>query len=105
MTFASQVSGSGAVSQNTSVVPSDGNKPRPEFQEESVSRTVLEGWLDGLRVQKDIASDLFRDKRYSLRCHECDHVREITKDEFAEYLATGWPKHCGRTMELESEPR
>jgi hypothetical protein len=68
-------------------------------------QSALGGFLEVVGAHKRIASDLYKTKRYSLRCHECAHVREISKQEFAGYLAGGWPKHCGSTMELESEAR
>lgn len=78
-------------------------KCRPERLESPVS--TLGRFLEVIGAHKRIASDLYREKRYSLRCHECDHVREISKQEFAGYLAGGWPKHCRVTMGLESEAR
>lgn len=70
-----------------------------------MTKSSLGGFLEVIGVHKRMASDLYRDKRYSVRCTKCDHVREISKQEFASYLAGGWPKHCGETMQLESESR
>ena len=37
-----------------------------------------------------------------LRCAnpECDRGEKATSEDCARYLATGWPTHCGQTMEL-----
>ena len=46
-----------------------------------------------------------------LRCHECDHEQALTEAQIAQYLAHGWPKHCGYGMrwvtqrELDAEKR
>lgn len=56
-------------------------------------------------VQKRMAADLCRDKKHAVVCTVCPHTVPITKQEFAQYLAGGWPKHCGQTMQLLSEPR
>jgi len=52
-------------------------------------------------IQDKIAADLCAKQRYVLHC-ACGKSEEITEEQFSEYLAHGWPKHCGNTMALES---
>lgn len=68
-------------------------------------RATLGSFLEVIGAHERIASDLYQTNRYALRCRECGDVRDISKQEFASYLAGGWPKHCRATMALESEPR
>ena len=54
-------------------------------------------------IHKKIADDVCRDKVHALRCLKCDAYRLISAEEFADYLAHGWPKCCGLTMRLEKQ--
>ena len=38
-----------------------------------------------------------------LRCATCGRTQLCTERDAAGYLARGWPKCCGETMQLESE--
>lgn len=37
-----------------------------------------------------------------LRCPECGHEIVIGPETIAQYLAEGWPVHCGRGMVFDS---
>jgi hypothetical protein len=54
-------------------------------------------------IHQKIADDLCRDEVHGLRCLACQSYRVISVEEFAEYLAHGWPKCCGSTMQLEKQ--
>jgi hypothetical protein len=34
----------------------------------------------------------------------CNRGERVTREQAARYLATGWPTHCGLTMELTTNP-
>ena len=53
--------------------------------------------LDG-NIAKDLHS---QGERYFLCCSKCGAKASCTQEEFERYLKTGWPKHCGMTMQLE----
>jgi hypothetical protein len=37
-------------------------------------------------------------------CGTCNTVRTVSKEQAAEYLRTGWPRCCGQTMILATDP-
>lgn len=53
--------------------------------------------VSGLHAR--IANDAFGD-RGVLTCDECGFSRTMKAAEGGEYLARGWPKHCGHTLKL-----
>lgn len=52
-------------------------------------------------IHQKIADDVCAGVQYSVKCLTCKTSREISSEEFAQYLAHGWPKCCGYTMRLE----
>lgn len=38
-------------------------------------------------------------KRGQVWCHECGHTEQVNSGEA---LRSGWPKHCGYTMSIDS---
>jgi len=52
-------------------------------------------------IHQRIAEDMTADQPFLLKCSTCKVWRGITTDEFAAYLAHGWPYCCGNTMQLE----
>ena len=35
-----------------------------------------------------------------LHCRKCGWSEMLTESQAAEYLGSGWPEHCGQTMEI-----
>lgn len=54
---------------------------------------------DFKNLHANIAADTFP-KGGELRCGVCGAVQLMTTTDGARYLADGWPKCCGRTMQL-----
>lgn len=54
-------------------------------------------------IHQKIADDVCRDAVHSLRCLSCQSLYTISAQQYAEYLANGWPKCCGNTMQLEKQ--
>lgn len=56
-------------------------------------------------VHRSIASSAFP-QGVTLSCTHplCAHQRHATREEAAKFLASGWPKHCDRTMRAEPTP-
>jgi hypothetical protein len=48
-------------------------------------------------LQKKMAKDLIG-LGGLLVCAKCSAARQITEDQIAKYLGSGWPQHCGQTM-------
>jgi hypothetical protein len=59
-----------------------------------------------MSIHDKIAADAFPNGAW-LKCHDprCDRGERVTTATAAEYLAHGWPQHCGQTMRLVTEPR
>jgi transcription elongation factor Elf1 len=55
-------------------------------------------WVCGA-LQAKIATDSWPDGAV-LSCSMCGHSVDITPAQGADYLAQGWPQHCGQTMTL-----
>lgn len=51
-------------------------------------------------IHAKIAENVCRGEEYQIRCPKCGAGRYISQEEFAEFLAHGWPKHCEQTMSL-----
>jgi hypothetical protein len=55
-----------------------------------------------LNLHANIAADLHaKGEHYKLRCLKCKSEQPCNVDQFAHYLAVGWPQCCERTMSLE----
>lgn len=50
-------------------------------------------------MHKGIAEKVPSLKRGRVWCHVCGHTEAV---DSAQCLATGWPKHCGQTMSIDS---
>lgn len=55
-------------------------------------------------IHDKIATDVCKGVRHTLRCNRCLKTQNVDAEDFSRYLAHGWPKCCGNTMTLESEP-
>lgn len=54
---------------------------------------------------ENVSDAMFTRSDYFLRCHKCGNEREVTVEKFSDFLKDGFPRCCGETMLLESEPR
>jgi len=52
-----------------------------------------------LNIHNSIADSAYR-SGMKLLCNNCKNSKAIDRDDFAEYMARGWPTCCGKTMEL-----
>lgn len=48
-------------------------------------------------IHQEIARDVYPDGG-DLYCSACGHTVRFTVYDAAEYLKSGWPKHCGKEM-------
>ena len=63
----------------------------------------LHNLVKGLsNLHGNIATDVWP-KGAFLICKKCDFSTSASSAECGQYLARGWPTHCGVTMRLETE--
>lgn len=55
--------------------------------------------LAGGGLQRRIVEDVPSLKRGQVWCYVCGHTERV---DAARCLASGWPKHCGQTMSIDS---
>jgi len=55
--------------------------------------------LAGGSLHRDIVDQVPSLKRGRVWCHVCGHTEAV---DSAKCLASGWPKHCGQTMSIDS---
>lgn len=57
-----------------------------------------------MTIMEQVAAEAFP-KGAHLKCWnpKCDRGERITTADCARYLASGWPEHCGQTMQLVRE--
>ena len=48
---------------------------------------------------EDVVDEVPQLKRGRVWCHECGHTERV---DSRACLASGWPKHCGYTMSIDS---
>jgi hypothetical protein len=70
---------------------------------EKTAADILEGFLArGNEVRRRIAEDLCAASGARLVCTQCKREETLTVESTLRYISEGWPKCCGREMEIHT---
>jgi hypothetical protein len=54
-------------------------------------------------LHRNISADVWPNGA-TLACSTCGYFEQITSAQAGQYLAKGWPTHCGATMSCNATP-